>query len=291
MNAQTSTNISGVDLTERAMLVSLSISAWTARKHDRNATESVISRFDCSETAGRFNKLLVNLGSVQTYQRIMGAARTFHYANTLPWIHDGADIISVDHFQAYSEKMREFQSQFNAAAADFLEQYPQLIAQAERDLGGLFDARDYPSPRELASKFSFSVRFSQLPASRDFRVAIGTDEVNRIRKQLDEDIKTGLDSAMSEIRARLGRAVKHMSEKLTDAKGIFRDSLISNLSELCNILPKLNLTDSPEITALVDEVKRNLCGFQPDELREDPALRKTAARAAADILKKLDGAF
>lgn len=276
------------DLTEKAMLVSLTISAWTARKYDRKATDRVISDFGAAESAGRFNKLLVNLGSVQAYQKVAGAARTFHYGNTLPWIHDGADIISVDHFFTYSEKLRDFEQQFNAAAADFIAQYPALVAQAGRDLGELFNTADYPTPAEIAAKFKFAVKVSPLPSARDFRVQLGADEVEKIKAQLDADIKDGLQGALSEIWQRMHSAVKHLVEKLGDTKGIFRDSLIGNLTELCAVLPKLNIGNDATINGMIADIKSTLCDYVPNELRDDPKLRKQAAAAAADILKKMD---
>ena len=45
-------------LSDKALLVQLSISQWTARKYDKRATEQVNNANNAAMTAGRYNKSL-----------------------------------------------------------------------------------------------------------------------------------------------------------------------------------------------------------------------------------------
>jgi hypothetical protein len=76
-------------LSEKAMLVNLKISVWTARKFDPKVTQEIERSHNTRGDIGRFNKALVSLKSVKKYQVIAGEIRTFHYANTLPWGDEG----------------------------------------------------------------------------------------------------------------------------------------------------------------------------------------------------------
>jgi hypothetical protein len=51
-------------------------------------------------------------------------------------------------------------------------------------LGGLFRPEDYPAPDELRSKFSFETKVMPLPDAGDFRVTLGEEEKERIKRQI-----------------------------------------------------------------------------------------------------------
>ena len=80
-----------------------------------------------------------------------------------------------------------------------------------------------------------------------------------------------------------------MSGRLSDKKAVFRDTLVGNISELCDLLPSLNVTGDEELTKMCDEVRDKLTGFTPKELRKDTTAREDTARAAAAIMDKMAG--
>jgi hypothetical protein len=71
-------------LSQKAVLASLSISQWAARKLDKRATEEIHARNHADPLAGRYNKLLIARESLQKVQHAANEARTFHYAMTQP---------------------------------------------------------------------------------------------------------------------------------------------------------------------------------------------------------------
>ncbi len=48
-----------MNLNDRALLVQLSVSQWTARKYDKKATQDVANTYGTSTQAGRYNKALL----------------------------------------------------------------------------------------------------------------------------------------------------------------------------------------------------------------------------------------
>ena len=159
--------------------------------------------------------------------------------------------------------------------------------QAERDLNGLFSRKDYPDPVSLRDKFNFSVSVNPVPDSDDFRVSLSDDEVDQIKADIEARVKDSISSAMRDAWDRLYQAIKHMTEKLNDPKAIFRDSLVKNITDLCDLLPRLNLTGDPNLEKITTEARAALGALDPEDLRRYELERKVAADKAGDILSKM----
>ena len=74
-----------------------------------------------------------------------------------------------------------------------------------------------------------------------------------------------------------------MAAKLADKKGIFRDTLVTNIVELCQILPALNLTGDAQLEKLRQQAEQLVKGLDPQDLREVPAVRRATAKKAREI--------
>jgi hypothetical protein len=68
----------------------------------------------------------------------------------------------------------------------------------------------------------------------------------------------------------------------------FRDSVVTNLVKLVDILPKLNVTGDPELERLAAEVRSSLL-VDPQELRKSESVRTETAKAAAAISARMAG--
>lgn len=277
------------NLTEKAMLVKLSITKWSARKYDKKVSGEVAHQYGTDQDRGRYNKVLVAVEAVKKVCQAESAARTFHYENTLPWKDDGARILPAANFNHYSAEMRKLKGDFQAAAMDFCGSYPELMDQARRDLNGLFDPADYPGAEKIARKFSFEVEVDPLPTGADFRVDLQAGEVDRIKADIERRLEQAQATAMSDCFNRLYDVVRKAAEKLTDKTAIFRDSLITNIQDLVDLLPRLNLTGDSRLEDLRREVADKLLGYDPEHLRKNAFARQETADAANDILAAMAG--
>ncbi len=276
-------------LSEKAMLVKLSITKWSARKYDRKISREVADKYGTDQDRGRYNKVLVAHEHLQAIQKAESAARTFNYENTLPWKDDGARILPSNNYMDYTGEIRALKSQFESQVRDFIQIYPALVDQARLDLNGLFDPADYPDPTTIGRKFAFEVEVDPLPTAADFRVTLQAGEVDRIKAEIAGRLKEAQAEAMADLFNRLHEVVKHMAGKLSDKEAIFRDSLITNIQDLVDLLPRLNLTGDPHLETLRREVEAKLLGYEPDTLRKNPFARQETAQAASDILTAMAG--
>ena len=276
-------------LREEAMIVRLGISHWTARKFDKGVTERVANEYAVDADVGRYNKILIAKESIQEVTQAVSGARTFHYENTLPWDDGGGRILPAKNFLTYSKAMRKLKVKFDNAVQNFLDNYDEYREEARRKLNGMFRESDYPGHREIKHKFDFSTDIEPVPSYKDFRVTLGDKELRKIQEQLEKRVAERVAAATKDLYVRLSEVVSRFADKLADKDAIFRDSLVENVIELVNLMPKLNITDDPELERIRKETKDKICALAPGTLRQDEDARSKAAQDAKAILNKMSG--
>ena len=276
-------------LSSRAMLCSLSISTWSARKHDPEASEEIATLHGAKSDAGRYNKVLLPKQALAEIQKIVSEERHEHYFMTLPWGDDGYRVLPAAVYLDHTAKMREISNRFTPAVEALGRRFEQLVTEAKSRLGSLFRDEDYPPPAELRAKFSFETKVIPLPDAHDFRVCLGDEEKERIKRQITATVEASLQVATRDLWHRLYEAVKHMSDRLSayrvTEEGIespFRDSIVGNLVKLVEVLPKLNVTRDPDLERLAEQVRVSLL-VDPKELRQSESVRAETAKAATAI--------
>jgi len=289
----TSTSSQDPSLSSRAMLCSLSISMWSARKHDREASEEIAQRHGAQADAGCYHKVLLPKEALAEIQKIVSEARQEHYFMTLPWDDNGYRVLPAAAYMDHTDQMRTLSNRFTPAVEALVQQFGQLVEEAKVRLGGLFRPGDYPATDELRAKFAFETKMMPLPDAGDFRVALGDEEKERIKRQITAAVEASLQVANRELWQRLYEAVIHVADRLKAYKvtgnGVehpFRDSVITNLVKLVDVLPKLNVTADPELERLAAEVRASLL-IDPQELRKSESTRTETAAAAAAIATRM----
>ncbi|NJL73622.1 MAG: hypothetical protein HC888_19950, partial [Candidatus Competibacteraceae bacterium] len=81
-------------------------------------------------------------------------------------------------------------------------------------------------------------------------IEIAEDTRRELAAVADARVAEAVKRATLDLYRRLGQTVGRMAERLGDEKNIFRDSLVSNLSELLDLIPALNVTGDPTLERL-----------------------------------------
>jgi hypothetical protein len=261
-------------LSTKAILVNLSISQWGARKLDRVATNSVENQFGTSTKVGNFSKKLLPTSiALARIDSISGAFRKYFAEQTLPWMSDGTRILSSKNYVEFTTEYRKRKMEFESAVNDFLVEYPNARETAREKLGELFNENEYPSETRLRRKFTCDVRFFPVPDVSDFRTEILDSEKTAFLENM-RNVETEI---MRDCWNRMYSVVKNASEKLQNPKAIFRDSLIENISEICALLPKLNVTDNAELETMRREIESFASKVSPETCRVNLNERMDAA--------------
>ena len=277
-------------LSDKALLVQLNISQWTARKYDKRATEQVAQQNGSASQAGRYNKSLLPMNdALNNIHQKSTLIRKKFYTNTLPWGIEGTMMLPSANYLNFMTEFRKEKADWESLVDTFYHEYPRLHADAQRFLGNLYNKADYPELYDIQRKFNMDMAVFPVP-SNDFRVSIGDAELERIQQDVEARVENSAQQAMKEAWQRLYDRVKHMAEKLADPKAVFRDTLVENTKEVCSILSRLNFADDPDLETMRQQVEGSLANNHPESLRNDPDLRMNKAEEARAIMDKM-GAF
>jgi len=271
-----------------AMLVDLNISMWTGRKMDKKVSEEVDSAKGTKARAGNYHKkLLAGSDKLEQVQKVVSEVRTWNNQNTLPWSDGGSRLLPMKNFFDYKAVLGEFERKYNEAVEDFLTEYPQLVSSSAFTLGDLFDRGEYPNVETLRGKFGFRYVFAPVPDVGDFRVDVEEEAKAELEAQYKSYYESKLKDAMGEAWKRLHETLTHMSDRLDytdEKKKKFYDTTITNASELCGLLTKLNITSDPKLEQARQKLEKALVGINPDDVRESEAIRSSVKSKVDDIL-------
>ncbi len=274
-------------LSEKAMLTQLSFSVWTGRTKDNRVSEEVFVQKNAEHDTGTWWTQLIPRQSMRNIHTAYGRCKAVHNNLTLPWRDGGDRILPTAMFMEYTKAMREVKADFDEAVNEFLKGYPEILKNARKRLGSLLDGKSLPTAAEAKRKFGVHQEIYPLPDITDFRVDLAKEDVAEIRKQMKTSIDDTIEKAMTGIWERLIELVEKVKETLGKPKKVFRDSLINNLEDFCELIPKLNLTNDSKLESFRKDTVQRLAKLRPDNLRDDKTERKAAHKAAKDVLKKM----
>jgi len=276
-------------ITERAMLAAVHISIWTAIKHDRKVSREVAEQHGAYAGAGRYNKqLLREAERLESLRSLSGQIRQYFYKITLPWSDEGYRLLPAHFYFELTTKMREFEQAFAQQVEEFLAVYPSYIEQVRPELNGLFREEDYPSTDKLRNKFGVKLEVLPIPSGNDFRVTLSEEEQARVAREIDENVRQSLQKGTEDLWTRLKGVVTHMVERLNEPESRFHASLVTNIGELVDLLPRLNVNQDEELNRFAGEIKNRLCGFTARDLKKNEILRAATVNDAAEILTQMD---
>lgn len=292
----------GALLSARAMLASVSIKIWSAKKTDKRVSKEIHDTKNARNDAGRYNKSLIASGALEKLQGIAGATRAEHYRLTSPWVDAGPRILSSMLFIDWANKIRELNDQFDEAKPEFLANYGDYVRQARQPrpegLGDLFNEADYPSLDRVARMFDFSSRVLPMPTASDFRVDLSEAQSSEIRRSIEESTAEALAGVTRDAWKRIADVCGAMVDRLNAYQpatkkgertaGVFRDSLTTNIRDLVAILPAFNIGGSPDLDAITRRLEKELCAHEAEELRDNETLRASVASAAESILSDVN---
>lgn len=280
-----------------SMLVDLNISVWTGRKMDKKVSDEIDASKNTKAKGGNYHKkLLAGTQRLDDVQKLVAAIRIWHYGQTLPWSDGGSRLLPMKNFFDYKAMLADYEKQFNEAAEAFFNEYPTLVSAAAFQLGDLYTAEEYPDVDKLRDKFRFKYVFLPVPDVGDFRIDVNESSRQELQAQYESFYQTKLNEAMKDAWDRLHECVTKMSEKLADAPSpretkdgpnytqIFRDSLVTNAADLCELLTKLNVTNDPKLETARKQLETAISGVSADELRKDDGTRHDVKRKVDEIL-------
>lgn len=304
------TDIKLPSLSSSAMLVELNIKTWTGKLLDRAASKQLENATHASDGVFRATKNLLGkceeLDAIGKWRSSMRV--NVHYAHTLPWSNSGLRLLPTTRYFDYHQSMTKSEQEFYGLVDKFMEVYEDSVQQAQILLGDAYNKDDYPSASKLRSRFVWTLNYMPLPDAGDFRVDLGNEaqaELDRLRASYAASYEQNLQDALGNVWERLYKALANMSERLDyeeterhewrgnrrvrvrEGAKTFKNTLVSNVTEMVALLRDCNVTGDPQMTAMAERLEDALLGVTPEALRDDAILRETTKRKVDVALSNL----
>jgi len=275
-----------------AMLVELSIRNWAGRKLDKSASQKVTIDNRASTGVANVNKkLLGDCAELSAVLKFAANVRNSHYAMTMPWSDTGLRLLPTSQYFKYNEQMIALKAEYFRLVEEFLSSYGWEITQAQVKLGDLFNPDEYPSAASLQSKFGFGFTYIPLPEAGDWRIDIESDAKQELAQHYQSYYRRQLEAAMADVNQRAYDVLIRMSERLdyedNETKKVFRDSLVTNVLEIADLMDACNLTSDPAMKGNAQTLRDLLRGIDADDLREDHRLRRATKKAVDEVIATL----
>lgn len=203
-------------------------------------------------------------------------------------------------FEKFVQAMAPIKQEYDRALARLAENAPDIIEKARANVGN-FDIK-VPSVEEMLGAYELRADFRPIPDGANFR---GLDEntVNKLRARHDAQLEAAVHIAERNTLERfvepLQRFVERMAaydereakiaagESEKDVKGgIFRDSVVTNIKDLHDVLEGFNITGNPRLTQLGNDLA-DLVNVKPKTLRESASVRTAKTERAREVAANL----
>jgi hypothetical protein len=282
-----------MSIKNHAMLVSLSVSKPQMTKKDEKATVSA-EVANNAYGAGQYRKDLYPKSLVQPIMSVESSARAYIEGTTYMWTR-GEYLLPTARFMEFTERIGKFQVEFDQCVTAFLNNWSNVMQQAQQSQGDLFDASAYPDLSDLR------VHYRPVTDAQDFRVAMQDDEMDTLRAEVEQATKESMDNML---RAPLER-LKDVVQKLHDVTNktdretvnkrtgiaevrppIFRDSVCENIMEEIALLQAFADVLPDDITSLARTVVD--ITPHPQQLRDNPEKRKEVSIQTAALLDSIN---
>jgi hypothetical protein len=282
-------------ISSSAVLVELNVSNWGASKLDRNVTDTVNINHNATRDASKVYKNLVAGSSLcSDIAKYAARIRLYHNEMTLPWTNKGARLLPVKLTLEYKQHITNMRIAYENMCNNFYAQYPSIVANARTNLQAMFKAEDYPTLDEVKEKFGFSLVFSPLPESGDFRLDVANEDLKDLQDSYEADFNNRLAKAVRAPWEKLYKELQSLSSKLDDSnadpdkKKRYHDSLLENPQELCRLLTALNVTNDPKLEEARRDLERVLIGVEMEDIKESELIRSDVKARVDAILEKFD---
>ena len=289
-----------LDLNKRAMLVKsrIELKGLLGERQDKDAREQMATTYQSVEDQCKASKYLINqkVKSVRNVRTSAQSLRECVYRYTFPWIGSDLNLLPVKVYDSFKKDYDQRLAKHQSAIEDYISDYPSLVAQARlpapHGLGNLFDADQYPSSDKISRLFHHSLEYMPLPDSGNFVADIAQDAAMEAKASIERKIQEVVVHSFNNIVQRSERLVVLLVDKLSEYRpgqkqGCFRDSLIDNITDLADLIRKLNYTDDiviDQIAIQLDRLTRNT----PEELRNSGLTRADIKSDGEALLAKLE---
>lgn len=288
-----------MSIKDHALLVRLSVNKPQMTQKDDKATADA-EEANNARGAGVFRKDLYPKHLVAPIVQVEAAARAYIDRTTYDW-NRSESLLPMARFMDFTDRIGKFEIEFKQSVTAFLNNWSNVMLEAQARQGALFDASAYPDTTSLKDQFRFRVLYRPVTDINDFRVQCQEEELDLLRKQVQESTREEINTALKAPLVRLkevltklhevtGKTERETIDKRTGRTEIkppiFRDSVVGNIMDEIALLHDFAAIMPGQITSVAKRVTDIIVPAQT--LRDDPEVRKVVNANTGNLLATID---
>lgn len=278
------------DITERA--VSLAVRVRRFGNVRKLSTEAV--EVDADKAMLGAHKKLVDSPELKAVAKLDSQILEFVYSRSLPSLFkQGVYLVPIALVEELDARLETLRIQRADLVDAFCRAYPRLIEEAAGRLRAVFASGDYPPVEVIRQSFSLSWQYVNLGVPGSLQ-GVSRELFRKEQLKAQEQWEETLTEVRTLLRVQMQELVGRIAERLTgtgpDGKPrIFRDSMVSNLTDFLGVFDARNLSDDQELRQVVDLARRLITGVEPDTLRQSQTFRQIIGSGFTTLKEQLDG--
>jgi len=283
-------------LNAKAMLVKLTVRRANLSRRDTVAESFVQNQLDDTSLIVSSKLFRDKSNPINQLMTKVSEVYTKHKENTLPYADKGPRILPNVQYFDYSSLMRGVIAAVDNMKAMHMpnyDKYVQLdIQQRSMSPNSRAKLEDYPTAQEFESRIGFDLRFSPLPDASHFLFDISEDDKSAFTDMMTTIEQGARNETIKMMLEPLGHLVEKLNKPIGTEGSIFRESAIENVVENINRAKKLNVSDDPEITQMINTLSSAVNVYTgTNVLRESPIVREQAAKKLDEIARQMGALY
>jgi hypothetical protein len=283
-----------ISLATSGMIVNVEVNVWSATKQDQTISKEVTTAHNADDKAARVVKHL--LAGDPTHKKLLNHRQTIYNwvkKRTYDW--SGSNrYLPVSMLQKFKSEFSALENEYEILKQEFVTKYPDIVAGMAFKQGSMFDANEYPSADQVASKFRIKLFVHPVPEN-DFRVAIANDIKEELERHYASEANSKVEEIMRDATERLVEFIKRIAhacrEVEAEGDGKVRrpkvyEGTIDGAKEMCELLKEFNLTGDSRLEDMRQDLLATLNDVTAKDIRESDATRSHVKSEMDKIMNK-----
>lgn len=265
------------------LLTRVSFTKFNPVHRNKKAADEYAAAHGADASMHNSTMRLVHKKFVDPLQQVETAVRAMVEQITLPWEDRGNRLLPADAVPRYQDELAKLRLKWDQAVDDFCGEWDRIVADARLRLNGDFRESHYPSGEAVRTKFRMVVTFMPMPDNDQL--------IGSIRDEMEEVFNERMVAAARDLRERLVDKLQHLAARCGEVGGEegrrFYSSNVTNVLELCELLPSMLIGDDPDLMRAIADARQMLDGIDADAIKSSQLVASDIRRKAEAIVGSL----
>jgi len=277
-----------MSLNQEVLRVRLYKSKWGARIMDKEVSAAARKAHNAAKDAGSFNKKLAPANFLTGVNSAFSVLDDFFKQETVSWDDDGWRLLPNDKYFEFFSRIGELKANITEEVEKIQANWDHFLGNEAIRLGDMYKATDYPTYSEIGDEYGIRIKSRPLQVEDDVRLNIRDDAAQAIRDEVTAENRDNHERALTDLWNRLYDPVSKLAERMQETELKGQKSLVTNIFDITQVLPKLNVFGDQDLEDMYREVEQKLTRHSMKKMKIDEDAHTETRQAVDEIMKKME---